>query len=161
MNELRRWIEQMNGEKNTRTNINTHTYNHRSCQASHIRHSQHWRTVHIFTQRGQTIFFFFSSFLNEKHRWTEEYCHIFYFLVRDKRFWSNKLQQWPEERWDGDYWGWRKGGYKKKKEQIKETIYIINLQYYLLEAAGKGTFMSWVFTKETSSLLEHLTQPII
>lgn len=49
----------------------------------------------------------------------------------------------------------------KKKEQIKETIYIINLQYYLLEAAGKGTFMSWVFTKETSSLLEHLTQPII
>lgn len=52
-------------------------------------------------------------------------------------------------------------GIKKKKEQIKETIYIINLQYYLLEAAGKGTFMSWVFTKETSSLLEHLTQPII
>lgn len=160
MNELRRWIEQMNGEKNTRTNINTHTYNHRSCQASHIRHSQHWRTVHIFTQRGQTIFFFLLSWM--KNTDGQKNTVIFFissFVIKD----SGQTNCSSDQRRDGMEITEAGGrvGIKKKKEQIKETIYIINLQYYLLEAAGKGTFMSWVFTKETSSLLEHLTQPII
>lgn len=32
--------------------------------------------------------------------------------------------------------------------QIKETICTINLQYYLLQAAGRGSLVSWAGTKK-------------